>query len=120
MRCAPYACKPSESRGRLYPEPASATRTAFQRDRDRIIHCTAFRRLMHKTQVFVHPARDHYPTPLTHTPHVAPPPRPTTRVPALHHALAAARIEVKPYTQPKRKSNKRGSKQGNVAMKPRR
>ena len=50
---APYACKPEESRGRLYPESESATRTCFQRDRDRIIHTAAFRRLQYKTQVFV-------------------------------------------------------------------
>ncbi len=50
---APYASNPALSRGRLVPEPESATRTPFQRDRDRIIHSTAFRRLKHKTQVFI-------------------------------------------------------------------
>ena len=50
---APYACRPEASRGRRHAEPESATRTAFQRDRDRILHSTAFRRLEYKTQVFV-------------------------------------------------------------------
>src|ERR671926_1839843 len=68
---APYASKPEESRGRLYPEPESPTRTAFQRDRDRIIHSTAFRRLKHKTQVFIADEGDHYRTRLTHSIEVA-------------------------------------------------
>ncbi len=50
---APYACDPQRSRGRFVDEAESATRTPFQRDRDRIIHSTAFRRLKHKTQVFI-------------------------------------------------------------------
>ncbi len=68
---AAYACDPQSSRGRLVPEPESPTRTPFQRDRDRIIHSTAFRRLKHKTQVFVAHEGDHYRTRLTHTIEVA-------------------------------------------------
>lgn len=68
---APYACDPSRSRGRLVPEVESPTRTPFQRDRDRIIHSTAFRRLKHKTQVFIAHEGDHYRTRLTHTIEVA-------------------------------------------------
>jgi dGTPase len=64
---ASYACNPSASRGRLYPEAVSRTRSEFQRDRDRIIHSSAFRRLKHKTQVFVHHEGDHYRTRLTHS-----------------------------------------------------
>ncbi len=68
---APYATDPSASRGRFVPEPESATRTVFQRDRDRIIHSGAFRRLKYKTQVFVYHQGDHYRTRLTHTLEVA-------------------------------------------------
>jgi dGTPase len=64
---APYALKSEHSRGRAHPERESKTRTAFQRDRDRIIHTTAFRRLEYKTQVFVFYEGDHYRTRLTHT-----------------------------------------------------
>ncbi len=68
---ASYASDPANSRGRLLPEPPSPTRTAFRRDCDRIIHSTAFRRLAHKTQVFVFHEGDHYRTRLTHTLEVA-------------------------------------------------
>ena len=64
---APYAIKSSESKGRVYPEKEHDFRTAFQRDRDRIVHSTAFRRLEYKTQVFVNHEGDHYRTRLTHT-----------------------------------------------------
>ena len=64
---APYACDPWDSRGRLFPEAVSPTRSEFQRDRDRIIHSSAFRRLKHKTQVFVYHEGDHFRTRLTHT-----------------------------------------------------
>lgn len=64
---APYAVTAASSRGRQVPEPASPTRSPFQRDRDRIIHATAFRRLAHKTQVFVPSEGDHFRTRLTHT-----------------------------------------------------
>src|SRR5205814_7678231 len=66
-RRAPFAADPAASRGRLYPEPSSATRNAYRRDCDRIIHSAAFRRLKYKTQVFVFHEGDHYRTRLTHT-----------------------------------------------------
>ncbi|WP_337267127.1 deoxyguanosinetriphosphate triphosphohydrolase [Oryzifoliimicrobium ureilyticus] len=66
-----YAADPWNSRGRLYPEGGSVTRSDFQRDRDRIVHTTAFRRLKHKTQVFIAQDGDHYRTRLTHTIEVA-------------------------------------------------
>ncbi|MDW4548596.1 deoxyguanosinetriphosphate triphosphohydrolase [Defluviimonas sp. D31] len=71
MTLAPYACHPETSRGRLFPETMSTFRSPFQRDRDRIIHSSAFRRLKHKTQVFVEHEGDYYRTRLTHTIEVA-------------------------------------------------
>ena len=68
---APYATKSGDSRGRVHPEEEHLYRSAFQRDRDRIIHTTAFRRLEYKTQVFVYYEGDHYRTRLTHTIEVA-------------------------------------------------
>ena len=66
-RLSPYASRAAHSAGRLRPEPPCPIRTAFQRDIDRIVHAKAFRRLMHKTQVFLNPEGDHYRTRMIHT-----------------------------------------------------
>lgn len=87
---APYACDPNASRGRLVSEAESPTRTMFQRDRDRIIHSTAFRRLKHKTQVFIAHEGDHYRTRLTHTIEVAQIARALARSMRLDEDLAEA------------------------------
>jgi dGTPase len=90
IRRAPYACDPGQSRGRLHPEPASISRSPFRRDCDRIIHSTAFRRLKHKTQVFVFDEGDHYRTRLTHTLEVAQIARALARALGLDEDLAEA------------------------------
>jgi dGTPase len=87
---APYAADAARSRGRLYPEPPSPTRSDFQRDRDRIIHSTAFRRLAHKTQVFVDHEGDHFRTRLTHTIEVAQLARALAKALGLDQELAEA------------------------------
>ncbi|MEN3930923.1 deoxyguanosinetriphosphate triphosphohydrolase [Microvirga sp. W0021] len=87
---APYACDPANSRGRLFPTDTSPTRSEFQRDRDRIIHSSAFRRLKHKTQVFVYHEGDHYRTRLTHTIEVAQISRAIARSLGLDEDLAEA------------------------------
>jgi dGTPase len=87
---ASYACDPGQSRGRLHPEPASKGRSPFRRDCDRIIHSTAFRRLKHKTQVFVFDEGDHYRTRLTHTLEVAQIARALARALGIDEDLAEA------------------------------
>jgi dGTPase len=87
---APYASDPADSRGRLHPEASSPTRNAFRRDCDRIIHSTAFRRLAHKTQVFVFHEGDHFRTRLTHTLEVTQIARSLARALGLDEDLAEA------------------------------
>jgi len=87
---APYAADPTASRGRLYPVSGSPTRSEFQRDRDRIIHSTAFRRLQYKTQVFLHHEGQHFRTRLTHTLEVSQMARSLARALRLNEDLAEA------------------------------
>jgi dGTPase len=87
---APFACQPDATRGRLYDEGMSSFRSPFQRDRDRIIHSSAFRRLKHKTQVFVEHEGDYYRTRLTHSIEVAQVARTIAGVLGLNTDLAEA------------------------------
>lgn len=87
---APYSANPDESQGRHFDEPAAASRNAFQRDRDRIIHSTAFRRLEYKTQVFVNHEGDLFRTRLTHSLEVAQMARGIARTLHLHEDLTEA------------------------------
>jgi dGTPase len=89
-RLSPFAATTSNSRGRKRPEEPSPLRTEYQRDRDRILHTKAFRRLKHKTQVFIAPALDHYVTRLTHTLEVAQVARTIARALNLNEDLAEA------------------------------
>src|SRR5256712_5817590 len=85
---APYAMRSRDSRGRRHPEPEHPLRMAFQRDRDRIIHSTAFRRLEYKTQVFVNHEGDYYRTRLTHSMEAAQIARTIARALALNEDLS--------------------------------
>ena len=90
MSLAPFACQPDQSKGRYFSEPESDMRSPHQRDRDRIIHSTAFRRLEYKTQVFVNHEGDHYRTRLTHSIEVSQIARSLSRNLALNEDLAEA------------------------------
>jgi len=89
-RLSPFAAKTSTSKGRRIPEAPSPVRTEYQRDRDRILHTKAFRRLKHKTQVFIAPQQDHYVTRMTHTLEVAQVARTIARALNLNEDLAEA------------------------------
>ncbi|MEC7965459.1 MAG: dNTP triphosphohydrolase, partial [Pseudomonadota bacterium] len=85
-----YASRPEDSRGRLHPEEESAFRSCFQRDRDRIIHASSFRRLKHKTQVFIEHEGDYFRTRLTHSIEVAQVARTISGTLGLNQELAEA------------------------------
>src|SRR5947209_17724177 len=87
---SPYAVRSQQTRGRRISEEPSPVRTEFQRDRDRILHCKSFRRLKHKTQVFIDPFGDHYRTRLTHTLEVAQIARTISRALRLNEDLTEA------------------------------
>src|SRR5947207_6319976 len=87
---SPHAVLAAESKGREHPEPPDALRTCFQRDRDRIVHAKAFRRLKHKTQVFIAPEGDHYRVRLTHTLEVSQIARTAARAIGLNEDLTEA------------------------------
>jgi dGTPase len=87
---SPAASKSADTKGRLRPEPEDPIRPSFQRDRDRVIHTKAFRRLKHKTQVFFSPTGDHYRTRLTHTLEVSQIARTIAKVLHLHEELTEA------------------------------
>lgn len=89
---APYACHAKDSKGRQISEPPAASRTCFQRDRDRVLHSTAFRRMEYKTQVFVNHEGDHYRTRLTHTLEVAQIARTVSRILRLNEDYTEALV----------------------------
>lgn len=89
-RPAPHGCDPAQTRGRLFPEPESPTRSCYQRDRDRIVHSGAFRKLKYKTQVFVYHEGDYFRTRLTHSLEVAQIARSISRALGLNEDLAEA------------------------------
>jgi dGTPase len=90
LRLAPAAARSVATRGRARPEPEDELRTAYERDRDRILHAKAFRRLKHKTQVFLHPDGDHFVTRLTHTLQVTQVARSLAAALSLNETLAEA------------------------------